>query len=120
MRPITDYAALSFDCYGTLIDWETGIWDALQPPLMANARIDMRRSDALSVHGRHESSQEAETPNPVGRHSRGRRPTGGRLSPHVDGGDGRGRATRMSGGGSARREINGDVVEVARPRLGLR
>ena len=22
---LTRYAALSFDCYGTLIDWETGI-----------------------------------------------------------------------------------------------
>ncbi len=22
---LTKYAALSFDCYGTLIDWETGI-----------------------------------------------------------------------------------------------
>ncbi|KAF2170981.1 hypothetical protein M409DRAFT_35871 [Zasmidium cellare ATCC 36951] len=27
---LTDFKALSFDCYGTLIDWETGIWTQLQ------------------------------------------------------------------------------------------
>ena len=27
----TDFDALSFDCYGTLIDWESGIWNAMQP-----------------------------------------------------------------------------------------
>ncbi|KAK4501642.1 hypothetical protein PRZ48_007451 [Zasmidium cellare] len=28
---LTDFKVLSFDCYGTLIDWETGIWTQLQP-----------------------------------------------------------------------------------------
>ena len=28
---LTDYKLLSFDIYGTLIDWETGIYDALKP-----------------------------------------------------------------------------------------
>ena len=28
---LTDYAALSFDCYGTLIDWEAGIAAVLGP-----------------------------------------------------------------------------------------
>jgi 2-haloacid dehalogenase len=28
---LTDFEALSFDCYGTLIDWETGIADQLRP-----------------------------------------------------------------------------------------
>jgi 2-haloacid dehalogenase len=28
---LSDFEALSFDCYGTLIDWETGILEALQP-----------------------------------------------------------------------------------------
>src|SRR4030095_9370614 len=27
------FAAMSFDCYGTLIDWETGILEALRPLL---------------------------------------------------------------------------------------
>ena len=30
----TDYDALTFDCYGTLIDWGTGIVNALQPLLL--------------------------------------------------------------------------------------
>ena len=37
MPRLTDYRVLTFDCYGTLIDWETGIWDALQPLIMHNA-----------------------------------------------------------------------------------
>lgn len=28
---ISDYSTLTFDCYGTLIDWETGIYNALVP-----------------------------------------------------------------------------------------
>ena len=28
---LSDFKALSFDCYGTLIDWETGLGQALQP-----------------------------------------------------------------------------------------
>ena len=28
MPRLTDFRVLTFDCYGTLIDWECGIWDA--------------------------------------------------------------------------------------------
>ena len=28
---LTDFTALSFDCYGTLIDWEAGILATLRP-----------------------------------------------------------------------------------------
>ena len=28
---LLDYGALTFDCFGTLVDWESGIWNALQP-----------------------------------------------------------------------------------------
>ena len=28
---LTDFKALTFDCYGTLIDWETGMVEALRP-----------------------------------------------------------------------------------------
>ncbi|MDE0309627.1 MAG: haloacid dehalogenase type II [Acidiferrobacterales bacterium] len=28
---ISDFSTLTFDCYGTLIDWESGIFDALTP-----------------------------------------------------------------------------------------
>jgi 2-haloacid dehalogenase len=33
MLNFDDFDALTFDCYGTLIDWETGIWQALAPVL---------------------------------------------------------------------------------------
>ena len=60
---LTDYKVLTFDCYGTLIDWESGIWDALQPLLMANDRNDLTRADGLAAFARCESAQEHETPN---------------------------------------------------------
>ena len=28
---LTDFKVLTFDCYGTLIDWETGMVEALKP-----------------------------------------------------------------------------------------
>ncbi|HVR31101.1 MAG TPA: haloacid dehalogenase type II [Acidimicrobiia bacterium] len=61
-RPLTDFGVLTFDCYGTLIDWETGIWDALQPLISHNRRSDISRTRALAVYGRHESRQQAATP----------------------------------------------------------
>jgi len=61
-RPLTEFKVLSFDCYGTLIDWETGIWDALQPLLMANECNIVFRDDALDSFARHESAVEAEFP----------------------------------------------------------
>lgn len=57
-----DYKVLTFDCYGTLIDWESGIWDALQPLLMHNGRSDITRQDGLAVFGRQEHAQQAATP----------------------------------------------------------
>lgn len=59
---LTDYRVLTFDCYGTLIDWETGIWDALQPVLMANERGDVTRARALGLFATCEAAQQAATP----------------------------------------------------------
>ncbi len=59
---LSDHKVLTFDCYGTLIDWEAGIWDALQPLLMANDRRDIKRSDALESFARLEHQHETETP----------------------------------------------------------
>jgi 2-haloacid dehalogenase len=56
-----DFTVLSFDCYGTLIDWESGIWTALRPLLGKSGR-GLARDDALAAFARHESAQEAETP----------------------------------------------------------
>jgi 2-haloacid dehalogenase len=56
-----DYAqfeALTFDCYGTLIDWETGILAALRPNL---ATLPVQPSDdaLLEAFGRAEAAAEA-------------------------------------------------------------
>ena len=56
---LTDFKVLTFDCYGTLIDWESGIWDALQPLLMHNRVDRILRHDALALFARFESAQEA-------------------------------------------------------------
>lgn len=58
---LTKFRVLSFDCYGTLIDWETGIWDALQP-LFALNRGGMDRARALAAFGAHEDRIERATP----------------------------------------------------------
>src|SRR5260370_13158112 len=56
-----DFSVLSFDCYGTLIDWESGIAAALQP-LLAKAASVLPRDAVLAAFARHESAQQAETP----------------------------------------------------------
>ena len=61
MRPLRDYEVLSFDCYGTLIDWESGIWTGLQPMLLAND-APHGRPEVLTEFGRIEAAQEAGTP----------------------------------------------------------
>lgn len=61
-KRLNQFKALTFDCYGTLIDWETGIWDALQPLLMANGRPDIARGAALESFGVHESKLEVGIP----------------------------------------------------------
>lgn len=58
---LSQFKALTFDCYGTLIDWETGLWNALQP-LVSASRRDIGREDALDLFGRLETEQEVETP----------------------------------------------------------
>jgi len=62
VRRLTDYRVLTFDCYGTLIDWKTGIWDALQPLIMRNRDAEVTRDAALLAFGQCESVQEQETP----------------------------------------------------------
>jgi len=61
-RQLTEYSALTFDCYGTMIDWEGGIWDAFQPVIASNHRSDITRSIALESFAKHETAQEIDTP----------------------------------------------------------
>ena len=61
-RALTDFSTLTFDCYGTLIDWESGIWDSMQPLIQVNQRIDITRSAGLEAFALIQSAQEKETP----------------------------------------------------------
>jgi 2-haloacid dehalogenase len=38
MLDLTPFKVLTFDCYGTMIDWETGIFSALRPILAAHGK----------------------------------------------------------------------------------
>ena len=56
------YKFLSFDCYGTLIDWETGIWNAFQRIVLLNNRIDLSKEKVLSHFAELEEAQQTNTP----------------------------------------------------------
>ena len=61
-QKLGQFKVLTFDCYGTLIDWETGIWDAMQPLLMQNTSVALSREQALETFARHEHRLEARHP----------------------------------------------------------
>ena len=61
MARLTDYRVLTFDCYGTLIDWEGGIWDALQPLIMQGGS-DVTRDAALLAFATFEPRHERDDP----------------------------------------------------------
>jgi 2-haloacid dehalogenase len=52
------FEALTFDCYGTLIDWETGLTDAFAPVLRAHG-VEADVEDVLARYARHEAAAEA-------------------------------------------------------------
>ncbi len=58
---LTDFKVLTFDCYGTLIDWETGMVNGLEP-LTSRLKDAPDRDTILGAHARHESSQQKWTP----------------------------------------------------------
>lgn len=58
---LSDFDALTFDCYGTLIDWESGIYNACQPLLEKNG-VQRSRDELLELFAKHESAHEAATP----------------------------------------------------------
>jgi 2-haloalkanoic acid dehalogenase type II len=58
---ITEFEALSFDCYGTLIDWEAGITAVLAP--WARSRgLALGDEALLAAYGRQQARAEAEDP----------------------------------------------------------
>lgn len=58
---LTDFKVLTFDCYGTLIDWETGMIEALRP-LTRQIGQTLSRNQILEAHAGHESRQQRQTP----------------------------------------------------------
>ena len=58
---LRDFPVLTFDTYGTLIDWETGIWEALQP-LCSRLADPPDRGAALAAFAREESACQAADP----------------------------------------------------------
>jgi 2-haloacid dehalogenase len=52
------FDALTFDCYGTLIDWETGLLSALRPVLEAHG-TEQEAEPLLTAFARHEAALEA-------------------------------------------------------------
>ncbi|MGI4982369.1 MAG: haloacid dehalogenase type II [Janthinobacterium lividum] len=60
-RALTTFTTLTLDCYGTLIDWESGIVAALQPLVVRSGRT-VTRDAVLETFGRHESPQQQATP----------------------------------------------------------
>lgn len=53
------FRVLTFDCYGTLIDWENGILNALKPVLVEH-HVRIGQDDALELFGELESAEERE------------------------------------------------------------
>lgn len=63
MAKLTEFKLLSFDVYGTLIDWEAGVVTALQPLLSKNNKVgSYSRKELLEIYHHHESSQQQKTP----------------------------------------------------------
>ena len=58
---LTKYKALSFDCYGTLIDWETGIADVLVPWAREQG-LDLSDEELLLAYAGNEAAVERESP----------------------------------------------------------
>jgi 2-haloalkanoic acid dehalogenase type II len=58
---LADFRVLSFDCYGTLVDWESGILTALRP-LAHRAGITLDGEAILALFAAIESKQQAATP----------------------------------------------------------
>jgi putative hydrolase of the HAD superfamily len=58
---LTDYKVLTFDVYGTLIDWESGMVAGLKP-LTDRVSQSLSRDAILEAHAHYESSTQSQTP----------------------------------------------------------
>lgn len=58
MLDVTQFKVLSFDCYGTLIDWEQGIVEALRP-VVTKHDVEITDDQLLALYARAESGAES-------------------------------------------------------------
>jgi 2-haloalkanoic acid dehalogenase type II len=58
---LSDFKMLTFDTYGTLIDWESGIYNALGP-LLDKLPLRLDRDEVLELFASFEMQQQADTP----------------------------------------------------------
>src|SRR5688572_13949639 len=58
---LTSYTALSFDCYGTLIDWEAGLCAVLVPWALEQG-LDLTAEELLLAYADNEAAVQSETP----------------------------------------------------------
>ena len=61
---ISDFKVLAFDVYGTLIDWESGMVNALKP-LTDQVSQHLSRDDILEAHAYYESTTQRWTPSKI-------------------------------------------------------
>jgi 2-haloacid dehalogenase len=59
MLDFSKFKFLTFDCYGTLIDWESGILTALRP-LFAAHKVSVADNELLERYAQHETEIEAQ------------------------------------------------------------
>jgi len=62
MSKLTDFKLLSFDVYGTLIDWERGVIAALEPAFKKANKTDIDRKHVLQVCHSLEAPEQAKNP----------------------------------------------------------
>jgi 2-haloacid dehalogenase len=91
---LTDFEALSFDCYGTLIDWEAGLAAVLTPWAREHG-LNLTEEELLTEYSDIEAAAEAEHPADLYPDilARSMRLLGGRLGTVVTGQD----AARLAG-----------------------
>lgn len=58
MLNFSEFEVLTFDCYGTLIDWEAGILSALKP-ILTSHRKSIPDTQLLELYGQFEAQAEA-------------------------------------------------------------
>jgi 2-haloacid dehalogenase len=58
---LADYKALSFDCYGTLIDWETGMLAVLRP-WARSVGLEVADEELLQAYAASETAAERDNP----------------------------------------------------------